>query len=77
MLVAAHPLDLKGARGAGLQTAFVDRPLEYGSGSAAREDPDRTNRSATYTSWQSGWRAERPLLCGSAEPLPQCLSLLS
>jgi 2-haloacid dehalogenase len=40
MLVAAHPLDLKGARGAGLQTAFVDRPLEYGSGSPAREDPD-------------------------------------
>jgi 2-haloacid dehalogenase len=40
MLVAAHPLDLKGARGAGLKTAFLDRPLEYGSGSPAREDPD-------------------------------------
>jgi 2-haloacid dehalogenase len=40
MLVAAHPLDLKAARGAGLQTAFVDRPLEYGPGSPAREDPD-------------------------------------
>ncbi len=40
MLVAAHPWDLKGARGAGLQTAFLDRPLEYGSGSPAREDPD-------------------------------------
>ena len=40
MLVAAHPWDLDGARGAGLRTAFVDRPLEYGEGSAAREDPD-------------------------------------
>lgn len=39
MLVAAHPWDLEGARKAGLQTAFVDRPLEYGPGSAAREDP--------------------------------------
>ena len=39
MLVAAHPSDLEGARGAGLVTAFVDRPLEYGPGSAAREDP--------------------------------------
>lgn len=40
MLVAAHPWDLDGARRAGLQTAFVDRPLEYGPGSEAREDPD-------------------------------------
>lgn len=40
MLVAAHPFDLKGARGAGLQTAFIDRPLEYGPGSPARKDPD-------------------------------------
>jgi len=40
MLVAAHPLDLRGARAAGLQTAFVDRPLEYGLGSAARDDPE-------------------------------------
>ena len=40
MLVAAHPWDLQGAREAGLRTAFVDRPLEYGPGSAAREDPE-------------------------------------
>lgn len=40
MLVAAHPLDLAGARAAGLRTAFVDRPLEYGPGSSAREDPE-------------------------------------
>jgi 2-haloacid dehalogenase len=40
MLVAAHPLDLAGARRAGLRTAFVDRPLEYGRDSPARQDPD-------------------------------------
>lgn len=40
MLVAAHPWDLEGARGAGLRTAFVDRRLEYGAGSPARADPD-------------------------------------
>ena len=40
MLVAAHPADLRGARRAGLRTAFVDRPLEYGAGSPVREDPD-------------------------------------
>lgn len=39
MLVAAHPWDLNGAREAGLRTAFVDRPLEHGRGSPAREDP--------------------------------------
>jgi 2-haloacid dehalogenase len=32
MLVAAHPSDLRAARGAGLMTAFVARPLEYGPG---------------------------------------------
>lgn len=40
MMVAAHPFDLQGARGAGLRTAFIDRPLEYGPGSPPREDPD-------------------------------------
>jgi len=30
MLVAAHPSDLKAARASGLQTAYVDRPLEHG-----------------------------------------------
>jgi len=32
MLVAAHPGDLKAARGAGLQTGYVARPLERGPG---------------------------------------------
>lgn len=40
MMVAAHPVDLKGARAAGLRTAFIERPLEYGPGSPAREDPE-------------------------------------
>ena len=40
MLVAAHSWDLEGARGAGLRTAFIDRPLEYGAGSPARADPE-------------------------------------
>jgi 2-haloacid dehalogenase len=40
MLVAAHPWDLEGARAAGLRSAFVDRPLEYGPGSEPRADPD-------------------------------------
>lgn len=40
MLVAAHPADLEGGRRAGLRTAFLDRPLEYGSGSPPRHDPD-------------------------------------
>ncbi|MCV7344671.1 haloacid dehalogenase type II [Mycolicibacterium rhodesiae] len=30
MLVAAHPSDLRAARDAGLRTAYVDRPLEWG-----------------------------------------------
>jgi 2-haloacid dehalogenase len=32
MLAAAHPTDLAGARAAGLATAFVSRPAEYGEG---------------------------------------------
>ncbi|MEO3759800.1 haloacid dehalogenase type II [Mycobacterium sp. B14F4] len=32
MLVAAHASDLRGAKRAGLMTAWVDRPLEYGAG---------------------------------------------
>jgi 2-haloacid dehalogenase len=40
MLVACHPWDLAGARKAGLRSALVNRPAEYGPGSPAREDPD-------------------------------------
>ncbi|KUH96193.1 haloacid dehalogenase type II [Mycobacterium sp. IS-1556] len=38
MLVAAHASDLRGAKRAGLMTAWVDRPLEYGAG---RRRPSR------------------------------------
>lgn len=40
MLVAAHPWDLQGARRAGLRSALVRRPLEFGPDTAPREDPD-------------------------------------
>jgi 2-haloacid dehalogenase len=40
MMVAAHPWDLEGARRAGLRTAFVARPLEYGPDSAPHEEPE-------------------------------------
>ena len=40
MLVAAHPGDLEGARRAGLRTALVERPLEYGARTRERTDPD-------------------------------------
>jgi 2-haloacid dehalogenase len=40
MLVAAHPWDLDGARSAGLRSALVRRPLEYGPDSPERDDPD-------------------------------------
>jgi 2-haloacid dehalogenase len=46
MLVAAHSWDLEGARGAGLRTAFVERPLEYGPGSTGHADPDADESAA-------------------------------
>jgi 2-haloacid dehalogenase len=51
MLVAAHNSDLAGARRAGLATAFVTRPAEYGPGQAtdltAAGDWDLTATSIT------------------------------
>jgi 2-haloacid dehalogenase len=51
MLVAAHNNDLKGARRAGLATAFVARPTEHGPGQAtdliASDDWDLTAESIT------------------------------
>ena len=35
MMVAAHADDLEAARGAGLKTAYVHRPLEHGAGRAS------------------------------------------
>jgi 2-haloacid dehalogenase len=34
MMVACHSSDLRAARGRGLRTAYVPRPLEYGAGTA-------------------------------------------
>jgi len=39
MMVAAHKDDLRAARQAGLQTAFVPRPLEHGPGRGADPGP--------------------------------------
>lgn len=39
MLAAAHPADLAGARAAGLATAFIARPGEYGPGQGGTADP--------------------------------------
>ena len=40
MMVAAHLGDLRAAKGVGLRTAFVARPLEYGPGRQADLTPD-------------------------------------
>ena len=40
LMVAAHPSDLRGAAGAGLRTALVHRPLEYGPNPTGAPPPD-------------------------------------
>ncbi len=40
LMVAAHPSDLRGAARAGLRTALVNRPLEYGPNPTAAPPPD-------------------------------------
>ena len=49
MLVAAHPSDLRAAREAGLRTAYVDRPLEWGRPGRYRVpfEPDEFDITAT------------------------------
>ncbi len=44
MLVAAHHDDLEGARACGLQTAYIERPLEFG----ARNSKDVSPRAANH-----------------------------
>lgn len=39
LMVAAHPSDLAAAARAGLRTAYVPRPLEYGPGGGLRDAP--------------------------------------
>lgn len=43
MLVAAHQDDLAAARACGLQTAYIERPLEFGSRRPKDVSPDPTN----------------------------------
>jgi len=39
LMVAAHPSDLAAAAQAGLRTAYVPRPLEYGPGGGLHDAP--------------------------------------
>lgn len=43
MLVAAHQDDLAAARGCGLQTAYIERPLEFGASHPKDVSPDPAN----------------------------------
>lgn len=43
MLVAAHQDDLDAARACGLQTAYIERPLEFGAGHIKDVSPDAAN----------------------------------
>jgi 2-haloacid dehalogenase len=43
MLVAAHQDDLAAARTCGLQTAYIERPLEFGAGQIKDVSPDSAN----------------------------------
>jgi 2-haloacid dehalogenase len=43
MLVAAHQDDLAAARGCGLQTAYIERPFEFGLEQAKDVSPDQAN----------------------------------
>ncbi len=43
MLVAAHHDDLAGARACGLQTAYVERPLEFGAAQTKDVSPEPAN----------------------------------
>ena len=43
MLVAAHQDDLAAARGCGLQTAYIERPYEFGQSQPKDVSPDPAN----------------------------------
>jgi 2-haloacid dehalogenase len=43
MLVAAHQDDLNAARACGLQTTYIERPLEFGAGQVKDVSPDPAN----------------------------------
>ena len=55
MMVAAHEDDLVAARQAGLRTAFVRRPREFGHRDArCRRNPSTSSRTTSST-WPSSW----------------------
>jgi 2-haloacid dehalogenase len=58
MLVAAHQDDLAAARGCGLATAYIERPLEFGARQPKDVSPDPANtlhaRSLTHLADQLG-----------------------
>jgi 2-haloacid dehalogenase len=43
MLVATHQDDLAAARACGLQTAYIERPLEFGGGHGKDDTPHPAN----------------------------------
>ena len=43
LMVAAHQSDLVAARACGLQTAYIERPLEWGPNRANTDRPDEAN----------------------------------
>ncbi len=49
MLAAAHPADLAAARGAGLATAYIARPLEHGPAARTVADPATGTGTDTVT----------------------------
>ena len=52
-MVAAHNLDLEGAAGAGMKTAFVARPEEWGARDPAQA-PDHSDRGYAFDFLASG-----------------------
>ena len=58
MLAAAHAWDLEGAREAGLRTAFVARPLEYGPDSAPPAAPGADESVADLLSSRGAWQVD-------------------
>ena len=51
MLVAAHHEDLVGARGCGLRTAYIERPLEFGPGQPKDVSPQPGKKARSEASF--------------------------
>ncbi len=57
MMVAAHLGDLRAAKGVGLKTAFVTRPMEFGPDGKPDLEADcvRRRRRRISTTWRRSW----------------------